>query len=482
MPDGRVLCTCDECLTEQNPTGSWIPTRWKHRHDAAQFARLADRQSNLSTRSRGLWRGRSLVRGAGRGLLNAGRGTPVRGRGLFPRARGRGITTTGRTSVRAPSPINVESSLLDTSGAIDYDYDVPMDIDSNVFLTEPSAPPENVIVHTCTPQPEVHTPQPAIPEASTSDELAVSAPEVRRSTRKRVVRVRTEVMSIKEKRALEARAAELQAAEAQPLASAEAHISNGDQEDTETDSSNDTQQIEQDLSRPSAFPTAKPRRELREIYNSSHDMWIVRIAITLVAFAHTSYNVPFRACNLILFTFNAMLLAIGMLTLQNTMPTTLQTVMARLELEDRFIVFPICAKCHRFFACAIPVDSECPDCEIPLFRPSDDFLFSRIPGRKAPAPLPELCVPMQTLSNLLTEFLWRPGMEEIVGSYWKKRPRKAGYRCDIMDGDIWQTTKGPDGRLFFDPADETEELRIGVNLGIDWYYDISFKYLLLTLY
>ena len=30
--------------------------------------------------------------------------------------------------------------------------------------------------------------------------------------------------------------------------------------------------------------------------------------------------------------------------------------------------------------------------------------------------------------------------------------------------------KGPDGKLFFDPHSETEELRIGVNIGIDWYY------------
>ena len=61
-------------------------------------------------------------------------------------------------------------------------------------------------------------------------------------------------------------------------------------------------------------------------------------------------------------------------------------------------------------------------------------------------------------------------MEEIIGTHWKTRPRKAGSRCDIMDGDIWQTMKGPDGKLFFDPHSETEELRIGVNIGIDWYY------------
>ena len=468
MSRSRVLCTCDECLTAENPKGSWIPQRWKQRHDVLQFARFTDRQSGTGTRSRGL--GLGLGRGRGRGVSELGRGLPIRGRGPnIPRARGR---TIGMTSVRAQSQpsVSFEPSTHSAGGGFeDIDYsDIPMDIDSNTqadaSLTEPSGPEGNTTTpHICTPQAEVlNVPVPAQPAS------AVEEQPLRRSTRKRTVRVRSEVMSIKEKRALEARA--LQAEEERSSITTPIQVDSGSLDNEETENTmpatNDTEV--QDLSRPSALPTAKPRRGLREIYTSSHDVWFVRIAMTLVAFVYIQFNVPFRACNLILYVLNALFLTLRVLPIETSMPTTLQTVMSRLELEDRFLVFPVCSKCHRFFNCTIPADSTCPDCDTPLFRPTDDFLFSRIPGRKAPPPLPELCAPLQNLSSLLAEFLSRPGMEEVVGSYWKKRPRKAGFRCDIMDGDPWQTLKGPNGKLFFDPNDQTEELRIGVNLGIDW--------------
>ena len=88
----------------------------------------------------------------------------------------------------------------------------------------------------------------------------------------------------------------------------------------------------------------------------------------------------------------------------------------------------------------------------------------------APAPVPELCAPIQPLSSLLVEFLSRPGMEEVVEKYWKTRPKSpAGQRSDIMDGDLWKSLEGPDGKLFFDAeGDKSGELRIGVTLGIDW--------------
>lgn len=75
---------------------------------------------------------------------------------------------------------------------------------------------------------------------------------------------------------------------------------------------------------------------------------------------------------------------------------------------------------------------------------------------------------MQPLRSLLAEFLSRPGIEEIVGTHWKTRTRKNGHRMDIMDGDLWSSLDGPDGKPFFDTNDNTDELRIGVTLGIDW--------------
>lgn len=75
---------------------------------------------------------------------------------------------------------------------------------------------------------------------------------------------------------------------------------------------------------------------------------------------------------------------------------------------------------------------------------------------------------MQPLSSLLSEFLSRTGMEELVNSYWKTRAHRPGQLSDIMDGNIWRTAKGPDGSLFFNAEDDTDELRIAVTMGLDW--------------
>lgn len=279
-----------------------------------------------------------------------------------------------------------------------------------------------------------------------------------RTTRRRTVRARARVIPV---------------VEPQPTAAESiGAVLLGDLNDNEEDEERDGQPQEacqeaEDLSRPSPR-LATLGRDPHEIYKSSHEFWFVRFALMLVAFLHIRFNIPFRACNLALFSLNAVLLALKVFSVETSVPTTLVTLLNRLELQDRFTVFPICEVCHRFFKKGIPTDATCPDCDCPLFRASLPPLLSGILLRKAPDPLPNLCAPMQPLSSLLVEFLSRPGIEDIVETYWKQRERKTGQQLDIMDGELWQSLEGPDGKLFFDPNDQSGELRIGVTLGIDW--------------
>ncbi|KIJ08096.1 hypothetical protein PAXINDRAFT_18738 [Paxillus involutus ATCC 200175] len=66
------------------------------------------------------------------------------------------------------------------------------------------------------------------------------------------------------------------------------------------------------------------------------------------------------------------------------------------------------------------------------------------------------------------------GEPVIVLDQWRAKPRVDGEYTDIFDGSMCRTQlKGPDGELFFsnrphEKSGPDGELRIGVNLGVDW--------------
>ncbi len=76
--------------------------------------------------------------------------------------------------------------------------------------------------------------------------------------------------------------------------------------------------------------------------------------------------------------------------------------------------------------------------------------------------------PLQVLSSLLANFLSLPGFEDLIDKYPKTRPRTAGRKTDIFDGNICREAVCPDGSKFFDPNDSSGELRIGVTMSLDW--------------
>jgi hypothetical protein len=82
---------------------------------------------------------------------------------------------------------------------------------------------------------------------------------------------------------------------------------------------------------------------------------------------------------------------------------------------------------------------------------------------------PVLKYPYLSISEQLSALLKVPGMEETLEA-WRKIPRVPGLKKDIFDGDVTKGLKGPDGKPFFanDEATPQAELRIGLNMGVDW--------------
>lgn len=206
----------------------------------------------------------------------------------------------------------------------------------------------------------------------------------------------------------------------------------------------------------------------RQVYQDAHPDWFGRIIIIMVAILHSKHRVSFRACALILHCVTIILLSLGILHPTQPLPTTLNTVIHRLDLHDRFTIYPVCGCCHRIFPTDIPTNTLCPDCDSRLFKPVSDRLFRTVTGRKAQRPPPVCAAPIQVPSSLLANFLARGGNEAACKS-WRSRTVKPGELHDISDGEIWRTMQGPDQTNFFSETEASQELRIGVTMSLDWY-------------
>ncbi|KAF8483160.1 hypothetical protein JB92DRAFT_1637824 [Gautieria morchelliformis] len=222
------------------------------------------------------------------------------------------------------------------------------------------------------------------------------------------------------------------------------------------------------------FNLPEPRPTAETCYHNSHpDHWWIRLTLLLVAFLHTSHHVSFCACGLILFTMRSIFVALGMIPLEDSMPTTLQTSLKHLSLEDRFSIYVLCSQCNCFNGVWPNPDATAADlctlCASGLYTGVTNFEVSQFFTRKRTTNFkPKLSTPFQSLSSLLSNFLSRAGMEEAV-EQWRSNPRQEGVYKEIMDGRIWNTMRGPDGKLFFAHNLETNELRIGLTLSLDWF-------------
>ena len=79
--------------------------------------------------------------------------------------------------------------------------------------------------------------------------------------------------------------------------------------------------------------------------------------------------------------------------------------------------------------------------------------------------------PQCPLSSCLPAFLNHPGIEEVLDE-WRSYESQPGKLNTVMDGRVWKTLPGHDGKSFFDNSpdrSEPDELRIGITLGFDGY-------------
>ncbi|KAJ7710866.1 hypothetical protein B0H17DRAFT_5806 [Mycena rosella] len=163
------------------------------------------------------------------------------------------------------------------------------------------------------------------------------------------------------------------------------------------------------------------------------------------------------------------------------MPRTLKTIFARLNIKDRFVVRPICFKCHRIFEADVGPHTFCPDCDEEIFGAPDrdevdneddniDSIFeeqdpkSSVWGKRKPY----MVAPIQLLSTGSRSFFKRPGMDSAVNAWKKGKPGDGELNC-MQDAEVWKTIKGPDGRPFFYSPSSEKEIRLGVSFSLDWF-------------
>jgi DNA-directed RNA polymerase subunit RPC12/RpoP len=223
------------------------------------------------------------------------------------------------------------------------------------------------------------------------------------------------------------------------------------------------------LAPPSEFPIGARGKSPLETYNDAHPAWFVRIILLLVAVLHTKHHVTFRACGLILFVLSVIFSRLSLTSTHDAIPHTLDTVLLRLNLEDRFTSCPACVVCQRSFRPTTPHGSRCPQCDEEIFMKSSATLFQRLTGKRPPPPPPRLSVPIRTLSALLTDTFSHGPLEDQVLE-WMSHPSQPGHYNGFMDGRIAQELKDNLGNLFFDRNSlDANEIRLGVTWSVDWY-------------
>lgn len=221
------------------------------------------------------------------------------------------------------------------------------------------------------------------------------------------------------------------------------------------------------------FPVHPKRRQPTDVYKTAHDRWFVRLYMVVIAFIHYTFHLPFIACNLLLFTFAAVLRAVGALRMDEFVPITLGTVLKRLDIEDRFATLPLCPSCHKIFIDPVddPATFVCPKCDEPVFQSAThrfpEVLADNLAWMRAKRAKPRKVVAFRSVSSMISEFLETEGMVEKMDA-WRTKDRCGDRLQDIMDGRVWGDLKDPSGQAFFRPGVE-EELRIGVTVNLDWY-------------
>lgn len=188
----------------------------------------------------------------------------------------------------------------------------------------------------------------------------------------------------------------------------------------------------------------------------------------VVSWLHLQFHLPRVACNALLTIFACILVALSPAI--ETPFVTLQSSSRVLGVDKSAYMLPVCPVCRDVYpAAGSPLSHDmCITCNANLFLPD---LTTR--GNLRATKLPVLKYPYIPLSEQLKSLLKVPGLEAMLDA-WRSKPRNPGEYTDIFDGDMCRTKlQGVDGKVFFSNLPQEKngpdgELRIGVNLGVDW--------------
>ncbi|KAG1736838.1 uncharacterized protein EDB91DRAFT_1055457 [Suillus paluster] len=184
---------------------------------------------------------------------------------------------------------------------------------------------------------------------------------------------------------------------------------------------------------------------------------------------HLQWHLPRAACNALLSILGCLLLFVSP---QLEIPfRTLQSATRVLALDTPFYTLPCCPTCREVYppAGSTHEQDHCMTCNIPLFLP-DTTKRGFLRAKK----IPYVKYPYLPLSVQIQSILMILGVEATLDG-WRSKPRTPGQYTDIFDGNVCRLNlKAPDGTLFFSNSPNelqgpNNELRLGVNLGIDWF-------------
>src|SRR3984957_1750976 len=182
--------------------------------------------------------------------------------------------------------------------------------------------------------------------------------------------------------------------------------------------------------------------------------WFWRITLLLATYLHLHYHLPHRGCILLLKIFRLIFVSLHMLEVDEKVPITLTTTFSCLGLQDNFEIHAMCPGCRCVYAHELA----------PLYCVCGRSLFedTSSPNRKPKSAKPSLQFPQRLLSASLPAFFNRLGIEDAIDE-WRNYTSEPGKLKTVMDGNIWKTIKGHDGKLFFDNSPDRadpDELRI----------------------
>jgi len=193
------------------------------------------------------------------------------------------------------------------------------------------------------------------------------------------------------------------------------------------------------------------------------------VVYTMITWLHFQFHLPHAACNAIL-AFLALLFRYFSTDIAPPF-ITLPSATRALGINPGVELLAVCPDCRGVYPSALSkhMQEECNLCHIPLFLPDHTRQ-----GNHRAVKTPVIKYPYLPLSEQIVSILKNPGVEVLLDE-WRTKPRDAGVYGDIFDGRMCRfKLRAPDDTLFFsnlphESHGPNNELRIGVNLGVDWY-------------